>query len=237
MKIKKLIKSFIYIILGRAAAKKLREESAGCQTPEDYINLAFSFNFPPFKFINIKPSQVRGEILGLLKILKDRKPQAILEIGTGSGGTFYLFARIADPHANLISLDLPGGSFGGGYGKHKITLYRSFAGPNQKIHLLRADSHQEATVDKVEKILDNSKLDFLFIDGDHSYEGAKKDFETYTRLVKKGGIAAFHDITPHPSATGCRVHDFWKEIRQAFRTEEFVEDWDQGRGGIGVIYF
>jgi predicted O-methyltransferase YrrM len=237
MKIKKLIKSLIYVFFSEAAIRKLRNDAAGRESAEDYANLAFAFNFAPFKFINIKPSQVRGEILGLLKILKDRKPRAILEIGTGSGGTLYLFARMASPSASLISLDLPGGSFGGGYGKHKIALYRSFAGPNQRIHLLRIDSHEKTAVDKVGEILDNSKLDFLFIDGDHSYEGVKKDFETYSQLVQKGGIVAFHDIVPHPLATGCRVHDFWKEIRQAFRTEEFVEDWGQGRGGIGVVYF
>lgn len=237
MKIKKLIKSFIYIIFGRVAGKKLREERARCQTPEDYINLAFSFNFFPFKFINIKPAQVQGEILKLLEILKDRKPQAVLEIGTGSGGTLHSFARISSPAATLISVDLPGGFFGGGYRKCKIPFYRSFAEPHQKIHLLRADSHEQDTVDKVGKILDNSKLDLLFIDGDHTYEGVKRDFEIYSKFVKKGGIVAFHDIVPHAPATGCRVHDFWKEIRRAFRTEEFVEDWDQGRGGIGVVYF
>ena len=143
---------------------------------------------------------------------------------------------MASLSASLISVDLPGGSFGGGYGKYKTTFYRSFAVPNQKIHLLRSDSHEETTVDNVREILDNSKLDLLFIDGDHTYEGVKKDFETYGKLVKKGGVVALHDIVPHPRETGCRVHDFWKEIREIFKTEELVEDWGQGRAGIGVIY-
>ncbi|MEO0196406.1 MAG: class I SAM-dependent methyltransferase [candidate division WOR-3 bacterium] len=43
-------------------------------------------------------------------------------------------------------------------------------------------------------MLGNSKLDFLFIEGNHSYEGVKMDFEMYFPLVRKGGIIAFHDI-------------------------------------------
>src|SRR3989344_8186889 len=105
MKIKKQIKLLLYAIFRGAAIKKLRERGNRCKTAEDYANLAFSFNFSPFKFINIKPGQVKGEILALLKILDNKKPKTILEIGTGSGGTFYLFARMASPTATLISVD------------------------------------------------------------------------------------------------------------------------------------
>jgi predicted O-methyltransferase YrrM len=43
------------------------------------------------------------------------------------------------------------------------------------------------------KLEDNS-LDFIFIDGDHSYEAAYKDFTHYLPKVKKGGVFAGHDI-------------------------------------------
>lgn len=236
IKIKKRIKLFIYSIFRPFVIKKLRKAGAKCQTPEDYIDLVFSFNFPPFRFINIKPGQVKEEILGLLKILKNKQPQNILEIGTANGGTFYLFARIAHPQATLISVDLPGGPFGGSYPECKTPLYKSFAGSQQKIYLIRADSVQKTTIDKVKEILDNSKLDLLFIDGDHTYEGVKKDFEIYSQFVKKGGVIAFHDIVPHPLGTGCEVNKFWKEIRERYQFEELVKSWEQGWGGIGVIY-
>lgn len=239
MKIKKLIKSLIYAIFRGTAVKKLKEKRSRCKTVNDYVDLAVSFNFSPFNLIsfNIKPSQVKKEISELLKILRDKKPKTILEIGTANGGTLYMFAKIADPDAVLISMDLPGGPFGGGYQKWKSPFYRSFAQPGQKIHLLRADSHQKTTADKVKEILGDSKLDFLFIDGDHTYEGVKRDFEIYAGFVKKGGIAALHDIVPHPPETGCAVNKFWKEIRETRNTKEFVENWNQGWGGIGVVYF
>lgn len=37
-------------------------------------------------------------------------------------------------------------------------------------------------------------LDFIFIDADHSYEGALRDFEQFWPKVKKGGIFAGHDM-------------------------------------------
>jgi len=37
------------------------------------------------------------------------------------------------------------------------------------------------------------KIDFLFIDGDHSYEGVKKDFELYSQILSDSGIIIIHD--------------------------------------------
>lgn len=36
-------------------------------------------------------------------------------------------------------------------------------------------------------------IDFIFIDGDHSYEGLKKDWEGWHPKIKQGGIIALHD--------------------------------------------
>ena len=35
--------------------------------------------------------------------------------------------------------------------------------------------------------------DFLFIDGDHSFEGVHRDFESYKNKISKNGVIAFHD--------------------------------------------
>jgi predicted O-methyltransferase YrrM len=38
-----------------------------------------------------------------------------------------------------------------------------------------------------------NRIDFLFIDGDHSYEGVKQDWDLYSKLLLPGSIVAFHD--------------------------------------------
>ena len=39
----------------------------------------------------------------------------------------------------------------------------------------------------------NKKIDFLFIDGDHSYESCKQDWNLYSPLLKNNALIAFHD--------------------------------------------
>lgn len=39
----------------------------------------------------------------------------------------------------------------------------------------------------------NKPIDVLFIDGDHTYEGVKDDWENFSPFVKKGGWVVFHD--------------------------------------------
>ena len=68
---------------------------------------------------------------------------------------------------------------------------------NQKIVLIRDDSHKIETHDRVKNALMNQKIDVAFIDGEHSYLGVKKDYDMYKEFVRPGGIMVFHDIVPH----------------------------------------
>jgi hypothetical protein len=43
-------------------------------------------------------------------------------------------------------------------------------------------------------------IDVLFIDGDHSYNGVKNDFNLYSPLVKNGGYIVFDDYNDHVSS-------------------------------------
>jgi predicted O-methyltransferase YrrM len=79
-------------------------------------------------------------------------------------------------------------------------------------------------------------VDFLFIDGDNTYEGVKKDFEMYSLLVRNGGVIAFHDICPHPPETGCEVSRFWNKVKQRYKYAEIVKDCNQKWSGICVLY-
>lgn len=51
---------------------------------------------------------------------------------------------------------------------------------------------REFSVPASEKFADES-MDFVYIDGNHSYENVKADIEAWHKKVKKGGIVAGHD--------------------------------------------
>jgi len=203
----------------------------------DALDFVFSNNLVA---LLIRPMQVREEIAQLLEIISGLRPRVILEIGTARGGTLFLWTRVAAEDALLISVDLPGGPFGGGYSRLRGVLYKRFACCSQRIELIRANSHSPDTLEKVKKLLNGRYVDFLFIDGDHTYNGVKTDYEMYSELVRPGGIIAFHDIVEHPQHPDVGVPRFWQELKKSLPLDrnyiEIVKDWKQGWAGIGVIF-
>lgn len=181
--------------------------------------------------------QRRGEIVGLIGRVQELRPRRVVEIGTCRGGTLLMFARSSAPDATLVSVDLPRGPWGGGYPWYRRPWYRAFAGPGQRIELLRRNSHDEATRDRVRDLLGGEPIDLLFIDGDHTYEGARRDFELYSPLVRPGGLIGLHDINPGPEteAQDCLVPKLWAELKAGRRTEEFIDEPDNAYG-IGLIF-
>jgi predicted O-methyltransferase YrrM len=181
-------------------------------------------------------AQVRSEAVALGKILETHCPSRSLEIGTNYGGTLLLLCNLSSPSAQIISVDLPSGRFGGGYPRRKIPLFRRFTKPGQRLHLIRADSHLQETKERVLRILGEQRLDYLFLDGDHTYEGVRRDFEMYAPLVRSGGIIALHDIAVHNREIDCDVNKFWNEVRHRYRHQEIVENPQQGWAGLGILF-
>jgi predicted O-methyltransferase YrrM len=179
----------------------------------------------------IAPIQIRSELMELGQVIAAAKPVRALEIGTARGGTLFVLCRLAASDATVISLDLPHGAFGGGYSLLRMPLYRRFASPGQSLHLIRADSHDMDTLERVRKILGPEPLDYLFIDADHTYEGVKRDFEMYSPLVRKGGTVVFHDIVQEE--LGCEVPRFWSEIKDQYLSREIIDA--EENFGIGVL--
>jgi hypothetical protein len=66
------------------------------------------------------------------------------------------------------------------------SFYRTFYNPR----FIKATSY-DAFYDFF--IRQDIKIDVLFIDGDHSYEGVKSDFELYSTILSEKGIIMLHD--------------------------------------------
>lgn len=184
----------------------------------------------------IQPMQIDQEIINLLDLVREKKPRTVVEIGTANGGSLFLFCQVVADNAQIVSIDLPNGIHGGGYPYWRTGVYKRFARSNQKLNFMRADSHAPETLRELNTIIGNELIDFLFIDGDHTYEGVKKDFELYSPRVRPGGIIAFHDIAKHFEHFNCHVDEFWNEVKQRYEHREFIHDRKQGFCGIGVLF-
>jgi len=78
------------------------------------------------------------------------------------------------------------------------------------------------------------EIDFCFIDGTHSHQSVKKDFEMYSHFVRKGGLIAFHDID---CSKHLNIKRYWQELKESSHNcLEIVKDTDEVTKGIGVLY-
>lgn len=182
---------------------------------------------------NLVTSQRTWEFLNLVKIYKELAPMRVLEIGTQEGGTLYHWLRNAPKGAKVMNIDIfqnmPNG-------EKLLAMWQNWAG-SEELYTHIGKSQEPEALEKVKQFL--GEIDFLFIDGDHSYEGVKADFLTYGPLVRKGGVIAFHDlITPkHGRQNHIQICRLWDEIKEAgYVTRELYSMQDQDWGGIGVVY-
>lgn len=187
-------------------------------------------------FRTIQPRQNPVEIESLFKSVCALHPRRVLEVGTARGGSLYLWIQAATPDATIVSVDLPGGDFGGAYPAPRVPFYEAFRRPEQHLTLFRLDSHDSQTHEQVRQVFEGQPLDFAFIDGDHTYVGVKADFEDYGPMVRAGGLIAFHDILPRPDLPSIQVDRLWAELKDRYDTEEFIGPDGSGRRiGIGLL--
>jgi len=177
--------------------------------------------------------QVVSEIERLLAYLSlEATHQNFLEIGTQYGFTFALFAKMYS--GKKISVDLPNGLFGGLDLSSSNTRNAKLTQAHSGCFFLATDSTHKDTLATIVGFLGDEQLDLLFIDGNHTFEGVKTDYEMYSPLVKKGGLIVFHDIKQPEryNIEGCFVSKFYETL-SAPKTEflDPLVEW----GGLGVI--
>lgn len=157
------------------------------------------------------------EIENAAILVRNIQPHVVVEIGTQNGGSLRYWLQAAPPDARVIVID-----------------------PNpliddihdERIELCRTLSNDPATIAHVR----DAGIDFLFIDGDHLYNGARADFDTYGPLVRPGGVIMLHDIATFGRGD-CEVHRLWREIQAAgYVTQELLAFHYYAFGGIGVVY-
>lgn len=127
-----------------------------------------------------------------------------LEIGVYKGRSLWAAAQVAKPGVELWGIDEL---------------------PNPKIpntNFIRGDS---------KKVKWNKKIDVLFIDGDHTYEGCKADIEKYAPFVKPGGCILFHDCDETSTGVVWAVAEFcypskqWVQFKKVDKNTSMAKVW------------
>jgi predicted O-methyltransferase YrrM len=211
-------------------ARKLSSLAGRAATPSDRWEVIC-------QFAEFRSLQKSTELLSLLERVALLQPRAICEIGAASGGTLCALSHAATESAIVISIDCD-------FTTARLKALPELGRPHQHVTCIAGDSHEAAVYSHVASLLGGDQLDFLFIDGDHSYAGVKADFEIYCGFVRPGGLIGFHDIVPDyktrfavaTSADSGGVPAFWQELKDRFPdTEDIVESPGQDGYGIGLL--
>lgn len=183
--------------------------------------------------------QSNYEFSCLLESYKKLNAKNVIEIGSLFGGTLWHWLKYAQTGGKFTVVDMMVATSDGRYKQqfecHESLWPRWAFEVGADLHIIESSSASETVVNAVHNYYADDKVDFMFIDGDHTYRGVKSDFEKYIDLVRPGGLVGFHDIAipaDHPHYGG--VKRFWEEIKVKYETEEFIEvaDW----WGIGLLH-
>jgi predicted O-methyltransferase YrrM len=163
---------------------------------------------PVLRALGLRPPAYRGrvrhgevamddvEIHGLVRALRSITPPAlcVVEIGSYCGGSTVVIAREAAqraPGARVFAVE-PFSAEGARYQRNYEALFDANVaewGVGGSIEKIKKLSHAAAAGWK-------APIDFLYVDGDHSYEAVVRDVRNFVPFVREGGVFAFHDYKP-----------------------------------------
>lgn len=159
------------------------------------------------------------------------RPHAlVVEIGSLYGGTLWYWSHL--PHIDtLVAVDLPSDWPAVAAGVREAReSWPEWMADRVKLLDLPFDSQDPDTVDQVQGL--GQPIDMLFIDGDHSYDGVRADWLTWSPLVRPGGTVAFHDTWPNHDRTEPGVTRWVDELRHHLPSIEWTDP-----DGVGICAF
>jgi len=194
-----------------------------------------SFEDRPKHRLSECPTQKEYEIRALAGIYSRIAPKRrVVEIGTQRGYSLRFWLELAQPGATIVAIDW--------WNKKEMAedprpTWESWVPEGVNFHSIIGDSHHDKTREVLLRLV--YEIDFLFIDGDHTYEGVTQDWHMYGPLVRPGGVIAFHDLITPDFSPHIGVGKLWREIQRAgYKTIELYAqpESEQKWGGIGVVF-
>jgi len=202
--------------------------------PEDYYSGIYDLKPLPlvqaFAGVLHRMEQINAEIWPFAEWLYNRRPHNVLEIGVRHGGTSALWHGFCT--GRIVGVDWEGRD---GLGEETRKVHAALTLQYPRFESIIGDSHSGETIRRIDDKSDDG-YDFIFIDGDHTYEGVREDFINFKCVLSRGGCIAFHDIvdTPTTRNAGQGVFKFWNKLKvwHPGKWKEFSINGEWG--GLGV---
>lgn len=184
--------------------------------------------------------QDEGEHAAFIKILQEDFVVSYLEIGSMYGASLWKVANALPVGSRIVSvdsmIDRPDA---------QSSLERCLAeltSLGYETYFIKGDS---TGLDVIQRVKELGPFDALFIDGNHSPEYVKADWQNYGPMAR---IVGFHDInwnntwrskrgnTPPADGSTMGAPKVWDEVKKLYRHEEFKMYPTNNYYGIGVLW-
>lgn len=172
--------------------------------------------------------QHRREFIRFCEWLQEQGAQSVLEIGTGHGGSAFVFGEVTQ-HGRVVTVDFDL------QGAARIPSDKRRAQPNPNFVQITGDSR----TDEVEaRVAAYGPFDLVYFDTEHPYENCVDNLTRYGKMAQR--FIAQHDINAdeeHWPDMG--IPRFWREVIDGKETFAWVDPDHDPRfprwGGIGVV--
>lgn len=156
------------------------------------------------------------------------EPRVLVELGTHTGASFSAFCQTVqmgngDCYCHAVDT-WQGDKHAGAYAETVFEEVRDYLLPRYGDF---ATLHR-ATFDEALSHFADGSVDLLHIDGLHTYEAVRHDFESWRPKLSDRAVVLFHDTVVRRDDFG--VYRLWEELEGAFPSFEF-----QHGNGLGVI--
>ena len=160
-------------------------------------------------------------------LVAELRPKLMVELGTHSGESYFAFCQAVsenDVGTSCYAVDTWKGDEQAGF--YDEDVYQDVLRHNQEFYQ-RFSYLVRSTFDEAVTQFADGTIDLLHIDGLHTYEAVKHDFETWLPKVSPAGIVLFHDVAARHADFG--AWKFWEELSSAHGSFTFQHGW-----GLGV---
>jgi hypothetical protein len=175
-----------------------------------------------------RPFAWAGHIPFAMVLTKLMEPRVIVELGTHTGNSFCSFCQAVDENqfeTQCFAVDTWEGDAHAGFYDDSIfaelsTYVEDRYGKFAKLH--------RTTFDEAQSLFEDGTIDILHIDGLHTYEAVRHDFEFWKPKLSKRSVVLFHDTSVYDRGFG--VYKLWKELSNIYPAFEFTHSH-----GLGVL--
>jgi len=160
------------------------------------------------------------------------KPLVMVELGAHGGNSFFAFCQAAKENGlttKCYAVDTWLGDEHTGY--YYDDIYKDVL-KHQRENYPDNAILMRTTFDEAVLNFKDGSIDLLHIDGLHTYEAVKHDFETWLPKLSEKAVVLFHDTQIRMKDFG--VWKFWDEISKKYPSFEFYHGCGLGVLAVGM---